>query len=150
MTRRVLGHWGPRVGALALLVLGGQLVFTALDFDPDLVSWALMATAGVGLLWLVLDAVGVGDASWDDPLAPYVRPDAADDSVHHRVLANHLAARDPGPALRNLLVGLARGRDPDLHDSALRALADERSPRLSATDIDRYLTRIEESRDHPE
>ena len=83
-----------------------------------------MATAGVVLLWLVLDAVGVGDASWEDPLAPYVRPDAADDSVHHRVLTNHLAAREPGPALRNLLVDLARGRDPELADPELRALAE--------------------------
>lgn len=145
---RVLRGWVPRVGALVLVVLVGQVVFTALDFDPQLRDWALMATSGVVLLWLVLDVVGVGDASWDDPLAPYARPDAADDSVHHRVLTNHLAARDPGPALRNLLVDLARGRDPDLLDPELRALAESPARRLSATDIDRYLTRIEEPRDH--
>jgi hypothetical protein len=142
------GRWVSRVGALALLVLGGQVAFTALDFDPDLRGWALMATSGVLLLWLALDAVDVRVAPWDDPLAPYVRPDAADDSVHHRVLSNHLAARDPGPALRNLLLELARGRDPDLKDPELRALAEGPASRLTATDIDRYLTRIEEPRDH--
>lgn len=144
----MLGPWVPRVGALVLVVLGGQVAFTALDFEPQLRDWALMATAGVVLLWLALDAVGVGDASWEEPLAPYVRPDAADDSVHHRVLTNHLAARDPGPALRNLLVDLARGRDPELRDPELRALADDPPRRLTASDVDRYLTRIEEPHDH--
>lgn len=146
MIRRLLGHWAPRVGTLVLVVLAGQVVFTALDFEPQLRDWALMATACVVLLWLALDAVGVGDASWEDPLSPYARPDAADDSVHHRVLTNHLSARDPGPALRNLVVDLARGRDPDLRDPELRALADSPA-RLTATDIDHYLTRIEEPRD---
>ena len=148
MIRRLLGHWAPRVVALVLVVVGGQVVFTALDFEPQLRDWALMATAGVVLLWLALDAVGVGDASWEEPLAPYARPDAADDSVHHRVLTNHLAARDPGPALRNLLVDLARGRDPELSDPELRALAEGPVRRLTATDVDHYLTRIEEPRDH--
>lgn len=144
----MIRRWGPRLGALVLVVVGGQLLFTVLDFEPDLRGWALMAVAAVVLLWLALDAVGVGDASWDDPLAPYVRGDAADDSVHHRVLTNHLAARDPGPQLRDLLVELARGRDPDLRDPELRALADGPAHRLTATDIDRLLTRIEDPRGH--
>ncbi len=144
----VLRGWVPRVGVLVLVVVVGQLAFTALDFDPQLRDWALMASACLVLFWLALDVLGVGDASWDDPLAPYLRPDAADDSVHHRVVTNHLAARDPGPALRNLLVDLARGRDPDLQDPELRALAESPARRLSATDIDRYLTRIEQPRDH--
>ena len=149
MTRSgTVRSWGSRLGTLVLVVLGGQVAFTALDFDPRLRDWALMATAGVVLLWLAFDALGVEDAPWDDPLAAYARPDAADDSVHHRVLTNHLAARDPGPALRTLLVDLARGRDPDLRDPELRALAASPARRLSATDIDRYLTRIETPRDH--
>ena len=68
--------------------------------------------------------------------------------MHHRVLTNHLAARAPGPALRHLLLDLARGRDPDLSDPELRALADDSPGRLTAVDIDRYLTRIEEPREH--
>ena len=90
-----------------------------------------MAATGVTLLWLVLDVLGIDGAPWDDPLSPYARPDAADDSVQHRVVTNHLAARDPGPALRRLLVGLARARDPDLGDPELRALAEEPPRRLT-------------------
>ncbi|PUA82010.1 hypothetical protein [Nocardioides currus] len=139
--------WLVRVGALALLVVGGQVVLSLLDFDPRLRDWALMATAIVAILWLAYDTTGVGVADWDDPIAPYARPDAADESVHHRVLSSHLSARDPGPALRHLLLDLARGRDPNLRDPELRTLADQPLRRLSPTDIDRYLTRIETPRD---
>ena len=66
MIGRVAGHWASRVGVLVLVVLGGQLVFTALDFDPRLRDWALMASASLVLLWLAFDVVGVGVASWDD------------------------------------------------------------------------------------
>lgn len=76
-----------------------------------------------------------------------MRPDAADDSVYHRVLTSHLT-RDTGPALHRLLVGLARTRDPDLLDPELRAFADDPSQRLSVTGIDRYLIKLEESGDH--
>jgi hypothetical protein len=107
-----------------------------------------MATTGVTLLWLVLDVLGIGTTPWDDPLSPYARPDAADDTVHHRVVSNHLAARDPGPALHRLLVGLARDRDPALTDPELRALAEGPPRRMTTTDIDRYLTRIEQPHDH--
>ncbi len=143
-----MSPWARRAGMLVLVAFGGQVALTFLDFDPDPVRWALMATTGVTLLWLVLDVLGIGSAPWDDPLAPYVRPDAADDSVQHRVVSSHLAARDPGPALHRLLVGLARARDPDLRDPQLRALAEEAPRRLTATDIDRYLTRIEQPHDH--
>ena len=144
---RVRG-WLPRVGVLVLMVVIGQVAFTLLDFDPRLRDWSLMACAIVALLWLAFDVTASGVADWDDPLAPYARPDAADESVHHRVVSGHLSARDPGPALRHLLLDLARGRDPELRDPELRALADQPTRRLSPTDIDHYLTRIEEPRDH--
>lgn len=142
-----MSRWWRRVAVLVLVAVGGQVALTLLDFDPDPLRWALMATTGVTLLWLVLDVLGIGTAPWDEPLSPYARPDAADDSVQHRVVANHLAARDPGPALHRLLVGLARARDPALSDPELRALAEEAPRRLKATDIDRYLTRIEQPHD---
>lgn len=133
MTRQ----WALRIGALALIVILGQVFFTLVDSDPSLLEWTLTASAGVVLVWLASDVFGVAGARWDDPLAPYARPDAAEDSVHHRVLTNHLAARDPGPGLRRLLLDLAGPAAPDLPDG-----------RLTPTDIDRYLTRIEEQRDH--
>lgn len=141
-------RWLPRLGALALVVAGGELSFSLIDSDPQLLEWALTATVVVVLLWLASDVFGVADARWDKPLAPYTRPDAADDSVHHRVLTNHLAAREPSPALAERLLDLARSRDPDLTDPVLRSLADQPTRRLTPTDIDRILTRIEEPRDH--
>ena len=133
----MIRRWWPRIGALVLIIVAGQVIFTLVDSEPQLRDWALTATVVVALIWLASDAFGVADASWDQPLAPYARPDAADDSVHHRVLTSHLSASEPSPALRNLLVQLAGGRDADLPPG-----------RLSPTDIDRYLTRIEQPRDH--
>lgn len=140
--------WIVRLVVVVLVVVLGQLVLTVLDYEPDPLAWSLSALAVLSLGWLALDSVGVGGSTWDEPLAPYARPDAAEDSVHHRVLTSHFAARDPGPELRRRLVALARDRDPDLRDPELRALADGPVRRLSLTDIDRYLTRIEETHEH--
>ena len=41
MIGRALRSWAGRVGGLLLLVLGGQLVLTVLDFGPQLRGWAL-------------------------------------------------------------------------------------------------------------
>ncbi|MEO5663754.1 MAG: hypothetical protein ABIR39_10750 [Nocardioides sp.] len=144
----MIRRWGLRIAALVAIIVAGQVIFTLIDSEPQPLAWALTATVVVALIWLASDAFGAAVASWDEPLAPYARPDAADDSVHHRVLTGHLSAGDPSPALRNLLVQLARSRDPDLQDLELRALAESPAHRLSATDIDRYLTRIEQPRDH--
>lgn len=133
----MIRRWGPRIGSLVLIIVAGEVIFSLIDSDPQLLEWTLTATVVVALIWLASDVFGAAVASWDQPLAPYTRPDAADDSVHHRVLTNHLSAEEPSPALRNLLVQLAGGRDADLPPG-----------RLSPTDIDRYLTRIEQPRDH--
>ena len=133
----MIRRWGPRIGSLVLIIVAGEVIFSVIDSDPQLLEWTLTATVVVALIWLASDVFGAAVASWDQPLAPYARPDAADDSVHHRVLTNHLSAEEPSPALRNLLVQLAPGREPDLPPG-----------RLSPTDIDRYLTRIEQPRDH--
>ena len=129
-------RWGLRAGALVLIIAFGQVFFTLIDSRPSLLEWSLTASAGVVLVWLASDVFGVAVASWDDPLAPYARPDAADDSVHLRVLTNHLVAREPGPALRRLLLDLGGTAAPDLPEGPLTAI-----------DIDRYLTRIEEPRE---
>ncbi len=144
----MIRRWGPRIGTLLLLAIGGQMALTVLDFEPDLLRWSLMATASVVLLWLVLDVLQFsGAAEWDDPLAPYARPDAADDSVYHRVLGHHLDASTPGPGLRDLIIDLARWRDPALSEPALRALANDPVRRMSSDDIDRYLTLLEDPRE---
>ncbi len=99
------------------------------------------------LLWLLLDAAGTHAAGWDSGLPPFVRPDAGEATTTSRVLDSHLDSRDPGPALRDRLVALARSRDPDLTDPVLRDLAQQPARRLTPDDIDRYLTRIEALRD---
>ena len=144
----MIRRWAPRIGALVLIIVAGQVIFSLVHSEPQLLEWTLTATVVVALIWLASDAFGAAGARWDQPLAPYARPDAAEDSVHHRVLTGHLAVGEPSPALRNLLLQLARGRDPDLTDPQLRALFDDPPRRLSPTDIDHYLTRIEEPRDH--
>lgn len=130
-------RWWLRVGALVLILVLGEVFFTLIDSRPSLLEWVLTASAGVVLVWLASDVFGVGDAHWDNPLAPYARPDAAEDSVHHRVLSDHLSARDPGPALRHRLLELGGPDAPDLPTG-----------RLTAAAIDHHLTRIEETREH--
>ncbi len=142
MTRRA---W-TRAAGLALVIVAGQVGFTFFELDPDPIRWALVATVAATLWWLVSDVLAMDVAPWDRVLPTYVRPDAADDSVYHRVLTSHFT-RDTGPALHGLLVGLARTGDPDLLDPELRAFADNPSQRLAVSDIDRYLTKLEEPRD---
>ena len=76
-----------------------------------------------------------------------MRPDDGEESSYSRILQGHLDSRDPGPALRDRLVALARTRDPGLTDPDLRDLAQGPVRRLSPEEIDHYLTRIEALRD---
>ncbi len=147
MSSPLLRAWWARAVLLALVVVVGQVVLTLLDFGPRLLGWALLATAVAALLWLLLDAAGTQAAGWDSGLPPFVRPDPGEATTYSRVLDSHLDSRDPGPALRDRLVALARSRDPDLADPVLRDLAQQPARRLTPDDIDRYLTRIEALRD---
>ena len=147
MTSPLLRAWWARVVILALVVVVGQVVLTLLDFGPRPLGWALLATVVTALLWLLLDAAGSHAAGWDSSLPPFVRPDPGEATAHSRALDSHLDSRDPGPALRDRLVALARSRDPDLADPVLRDLAQQPVRRLTPDDIDRYLTRIEALRE---
>ena len=139
--------WWARAVVLAAVVAAGHVVLTLLDYDPRPLGWALLATTITALLWLVLDATGTRAAGWDAGLPPFVRPDASEDTAHSRVLDGHLDSREPGPALRDRLVALARSRDPDLADPGLRELASQPVRRLTPDEIDRHLTRIEALRE---
>lgn len=143
----MIRRWGPRLGLVAVLVVGGQLALTAIDFDPDPLGWALLVLAGCAAGWLVQDTLNAGEAVWSSGLPPYVDPDAHEQTAHSRVLDGHLDAAEPGPALRDRLVALALARDPALTDPDLRALRDAPPRRLTPTEIDHLLTRIEASRD---
>ena len=139
------GLVGPRRRSSSLVVVVGQVVFTLLDFEPQLLGWALLADRRWG------PAVAA-PRRCRDPAPRAGTPAAAvratgrrrGQTSTSRVLDSHLDARDPGPALRDRLVALARSRDPDLTDPVLRDLAQQPARRLTPDDIDRYLTRIEE------
>ena len=147
MSSPLLRAWRARAAILALVVVVGQVVLSLMDFGPRLLGWTLLATVVASLLWLVLDATGTRAARWDSSLPPFARPDSGETTAHSRVLDGHLDSRDPGPALRDRLVALARSRDPDLTDPELRDLAQLPVRRLSPDEIDHYLTRIEALRE---
>ena len=135
--------WGRRALLLGGIVVVGQVALTALDFGPRLGWWALLMTCVAAMVWLLLDANDARAADWGDGRPPQVRPDAGEDSAYTRLVHGHLDAGEPGPALRDRLVALARTRDPELRDPDLRELAQLPVRLLSPAEIDRYLTRIE-------
>jgi hypothetical protein len=140
-------RWWPRLLLLAVLLVGGQVVLTVMDFDPDPVGWGLLVIVATVVVWLALDTLDAGEAEWDDGRGEQAAPATEEQTAHGRVLSSHLASRDPGPALRDRLVDLARSRDPELTDPDLRRLSTEPPRRLSPAEIDHYLTRIEALRD---
>lgn len=140
-------RWWPRLLLLAVMLVGGQVVLTLMDFDPDPVGWGLLVVVATVVVWLALDTLDAGEAVWDDGAVGRSGPVVEEQTVHGRVVAAHLASREPGPALRDRLVALARSRDPELTDPDLLRLSTERPRRLSPAEIDHYLTRIEALRD---
>ncbi len=117
-----------------------------LDFEPRPVPYVLWAVVVITMTYLVLDTVDAPVSHWEHPVAS--RADrAAEVTSDLRVLSSHQHADHPSGALAERLVALARGRGgPGLaaevqHDLAGRG-------RIAPADIDRILTRIEESRDH--
>lgn len=153
------GRWGRRVagGVVAFAVL--ELLLLFLDTDPDPVRLALLVATGVAVLGLIRDAVTDGAVSWDvDVERPSVRTSGDPRlSFYANLLEAHGSARSHDTALRDRLAGLAdqvlRQRygvprdDPraaELLGPELAAALDGPARRFSPTEIDRYLTRIEE------
>lgn len=134
---------GRLLGGLALAALG-FVAAVLLDFEPRPVPYALWSCGALAACWLVLDSTDVPVTSWRSSLPP--RADRADEAGPDlRVLTSHQQASEPSAALRDRLVVLARGRDPDLAEDLRHELDPVR--RLSPADVDRILTRIEDSRD---
>lgn len=140
----VSARWRNRLLGGAVLALLGFGAAVLLDFEPHPVPYALWSLIALASTWLLLDTIDVPLTAWRSSLGP--RADRSDEVTGDlRVLTGHQQARHPSEALRDRLVALARARDPDLAD----ALRDELDPvrRLSPAEIDRILTRIEDSRD---
>ena len=140
----VTREWAGRLGAAALVGAIGFGATVLMDFDPQPVAYVVMVLLVFCVLWLVLDTVNTSPARWLPSLP--ASTDRVDESTSDlRVLTSHQQANHPSDVLRERLVALARGRDPGLADELDAELAPGR--RIAPADIDRILTRIEETRD---
>ena len=141
--------WLSRVGGgvssrVSWSAAAGSSLAVVLRFDPHPLAYVVMMTIVLTLLWLVLDTVDAPPAQWVPPLPPTA--DRVDEPTSDlRILSSHAQASVPSSAVRDRLVALARARDPDLAVALRRELDPVR--RLSPAEIDRILTRIEETRD---
>ena len=140
MSRR----WSGRVAGGVVLAGIGYALAVWLDFEPRPFPFVVWAVVVLAMTYLVIDTVDAPVAHWQHPVPP--RADRVDEVTSDlRVLSSHQHADHPSDALADRLVSLARGRDPDLAADIQHELAGTR--RIKPADIDRILTRIEESRD---
>ncbi len=135
-----------RLRLLGAVVLGviGFVAALALDFDPQPAAYVVMVAIVSTTAWLVLDTIDASAARW----LPSLRPtgDRVDEATSDlRLLTSHQQASVPSEALRDRVVALARARDPALADDLRHELTPVR--RMSPAEVDRILTRIEETRD---
>ena len=137
-------HWRGRIlGGVALAAVG-YAAAVWLDFEPQPAAYVVMAVIVCTMAWLVLDTVDAPAAQWVPGMpATGDRVDEATSDL--RILSSHAQTSEPTPAVRDRLVALARVRDPGLAETLQHELDPVR--RLSPAEIDRILTRIEESRD---
>ena len=138
--------WLGRLAGAAGLALVGYGVLVLMDFGPRPLAWALLTLLGCALAWLVIDTTDTERSVWY-PTLPVPGDRVEETTTDHRILDNHAASSRTSPVLRDRLVALARSRDPALSDPELRALAAEQPRRLTPSEIDHYLTRIEALRD---
>ena len=139
-------HWRSRLVGGALLAAIGYVVAVMLDFEPQPAAYVLLAVIVCAMAWLVLDTVDASTARWSTGLpASGDRVDEATSDL--RILSSHAQSSAPTPAVRDRLVALARARDPVLAETLLHEIDPVR--RLQPAEIDRILTRIEESLDRP-
>ncbi|MCF6379839.1 hypothetical protein L2K70_19675 [Nocardioides KLBMP 9356] len=137
---RLLGRLAGGVVVAAI----GYVCAIWLDFDPQPLPYVVWAAIAIAMVFLAVDSVDAPIAYWQSPVQP--RQDRTGEVTSDlRVLTSNQQADHPSQALADRLVALARGRDPALADELRRELAG--TSRIAPADIDRILTRIEESRD---
>ena len=150
-------RWRLVGGAVVFAVL--QTVFTVMSFEPDAVRLALLVGLGTATAGLLLDSVNTSSLSWDVVAVSQTttRPNDPRTARYLSLLQAHTTARAPAPAVRDRIASLAelvllQRHGLQRHDlEAVRLLGpdlvrvlDEPPRRLSRTEIDRYLTRIED------
>ncbi|HEV2796527.1 MAG TPA: hypothetical protein VGV65_02825 [Nocardioides sp.] len=134
-----------RIAGGAVLVAAGYGIAVLLDFEPQPLPYVVWSVVVLTLSWLVLDTVDAPVASWRVG-SPTTGGRADEVTSDLRILTSHTQADHPSDALARRLVELARGRGgPALAGDVQHELADRQ--RLRPADVDRILTRIEDSRD---
>ena len=142
---RIGREWAGRLAGMAVIGAIAFVVCVLLDFEPDPWGFAVMVLLTFSAVWLLLDTVNTPPARWLPTLEPL--GDRADEASNDlRLLSSHQAATEPNASLRDRLVSLARVRDSVLAEVVHAELTPVR--RMRPVEIDRILTRIEESRDH--
>ena len=144
MWERFSRTWRNRL-FLLVAITGVLYVFAVwLNFGPEPVPFVAATSMVLTLMWLVFDIFDEDPAEWVPVLGR--TSDRVDEATADlRILSSHQQSTVPSEAVRDRLVALARGRDPDLATALHRELATVR--RLSPAEIDQILTRIEEARD---
>ncbi|HEY3017173.1 MAG TPA: hypothetical protein VGJ41_18800 [Nocardioides sp.] len=158
-TGREVRRWTGFV-VLALVVYAGLLFFTGLlKWGPDPIRLALVVGLALSVIWLVLAVLRPAGPSWVvDSVAPAGPPGRdAVYATYLRLIDSHLTMATPDGVLRDRLLGLADRRLRQHHGFGLRdprageLLGDELAEtltgaprRMSLTEMERHVTRIEE------
>lgn len=152
-------RWWWRLGLGVALFTGLEIGLTLVKVEPDALRLGLLVALGFAVLGLVLDSLADTGPSWEvDPRRP-VSLHGQDPRLarYLSILEGHVTTASPNAALRDRLAVLAdlvlrQRHGLGVHDpGAIEWMGAElsgvlRGPprRLSRTEIDRFLTRIEE------
>lgn len=152
-------RWWWRLGLGMALFTGLEIGFTLVKVEPDALRLGLLVALGFAVLGLVLDSLADTGPSWEIDARRPVSLQGQDPRLarHLSVLEGHVTAATPDAALRDRLATLADlvlrhrhgvGRDDpgaiELMGPELSGVVSAPPRRLSRTEIDRCLTRIEE------
>ncbi len=159
--------WARRLAGTAAVWLVVTVTAYLLGNEPRPGLIALVLAAGSAVLWLLLDVSADSEAvHWRSPRDRPLRPPGEDPrlALLHRVVNQHLDAREVGDTLHQNLVRLADQRLVARHGVSLRADPERAAallgpdimrvvedttagapyPRLTLERIDRVVTRIED------
>jgi hypothetical protein len=152
-------QWLIRIPFVVVITAVTWVVATVMDFRPDVALLTLYVAVGTALFSVAYQSFGDSHVSWEPQETVSMRPlghDAGTSSAM-RMLENHLTTSEPTPMVRDRLARLAEARmrqnhgvglsDPEAADLLDAPTLDVlRGPvrRLSKTEIDRTVTRIEE------
>lgn len=113
-------RWTVRILGLAVLEVVGVAGLALLDTRAHLPALTLVVVLVATTLWLLLDSLD-DEYEWSTGVAAAPRQVAGDQRLgtHTRILEDHLAAREPTPALRDRLRWMVAERLELHHDLGL-------------------------------